>query len=89
MSSTTNTPGQLALVMILAGGFLATLGLIIFMDLPPGSKDLAEIMVGVLGSNLTNVVQHYFRPQETSNKDQGPGTPLSTPGAGNSAETPV
>ena len=36
-------------------------------------KDLAEIMVGVLGSNLTNVVQHYFRPQDPS-----PGTTTST-----------
>ena len=41
-------------------GFFATLGIILFVPLPEGSRDIINVMLGVLGSSFVGVREYYL-----------------------------
>lgn len=53
-----NTPKILAYSLVL--GFFATLGFMLFASVPVASRDLLNIMLGMLGTSFTGVVAYYF-----------------------------
>jgi hypothetical protein len=52
------TPQVLAYGSVL--GFFGILTALIFVDIPPTAKDVLYVMIGVLGTLVTGVVQYYF-----------------------------
>src|SRR3990172_1849137 len=52
------TPQILAFISLF--GFFGILTALIFADIPPTAKDVLYVMVGVLGTLVTGVVQYYF-----------------------------
>jgi len=52
------TPQLLAFISLF--GFFGILTALIFVDIPPTAKDVLYVMVGVLGTLVTGVVQYYF-----------------------------
>jgi hypothetical protein len=52
------TPQILAYGSLL--GFFGILTALIFVEIPPTAKDVLYVMIGVLGTLVTGVVQYYF-----------------------------
>lgn len=53
-----NTPKILAYAMTI--GFFATLAFMLFANVPTGSRDLLNIMLGMLGTSFVSVIAYYF-----------------------------
>lgn len=53
-----NTPKILAYALVL--GFFGTLGFMLFANVPIGSRDLLNIMLGMLGTSFVSVIAYYF-----------------------------
>jgi hypothetical protein len=63
------TPQILAFISLF--GFFGILTALIFADIPPTAKDVLYVMVGVLGTLVTGVVQYYFGSSSgSSNKSE-------------------
>jgi hypothetical protein len=53
-----NTPKVLAYALVL--GFFSVLGFMLFANVPTGSRDLLNIMLGMLGTSFVSVTAYYF-----------------------------
>lgn len=53
-----NTPKILAYALVL--GFFGVLGFMLFAEVPTSSRDLLNIMLGMLGTSFVSVISYYF-----------------------------
>lgn len=61
-----NTPRILAYALVL--GFFSVLGFMLVANVPAGSRDLLNIMLGMLGTSFVSVIAYYFGSSAGSNE---------------------
>ncbi len=59
-----NVPRNLAYTLLV--GFFAVMGFLMFATVPVGSRDLLNILLGMLGTSVVSVVSYYFGSSQGS-----------------------
>lgn len=52
--------GAYALALLYTGGYLAMVGALFFVDIPPNNKEVMLTLIGIMSAAQMAIIKHYF-----------------------------